>query len=61
MTNYLVDLNTMLAGVCFNGGKSNKLFRVRVEDTRRVEDIWYEHPSIDSVGRTYIVDLVEYM
>jgi len=33
MTNSRVDLNTMLVEVCFNGGKPNKLFKVRLNVT----------------------------
>jgi len=68
MVIYPIDLNKMLAEVCFNGGKPN-LFRVWVDvtlkdmndqldqinqqlnhkDRRRVEDIGYQRPSINSV------------
>jgi len=67
---YLVDLNTMLAAVCYNVGKPN-LSRVQVNvmlvdlkdlldqinwklnkrDTRRVNNVGYRRPSIDTSGR----------
>jgi len=67
---YLVDPNTMLAAVYFNGGKPN-LFRVMVDvtlvdlkdqldqinwqlnhiDTRRVDNVGYRRPSVDSARR----------
>ena len=66
MNIYPVDLNTMLVAVCFNGEKPNLFMaqvnvilvdlkdqinrRLNHRDTRRVDGIGHQCPSIDSSG-----------